>query len=67
MDEQVDQAARKKRASNSSALIALGGALFLMGALILNTNPDNGGPGAIMFALLGVGLIVAGIVTRPRG
>lgn len=49
----------------STAVITLGVLLFLAGGALTANNPDAG-PGGILFALLGVGLIVAGIVIRPR-
>jgi hypothetical protein len=66
MDEQTRAAGRKKAPSNGTALIVLGAALFVMAFMILSTNPEGGAVGAVLFGVLGVGLIVAGIVIRPR-
>lgn len=57
--------ARSKQVSNSTALVVLGLILFFAGGA-LTAYGTGDGPGGILFALLGIGLIVAGIVIRPR-
>ena len=54
---------RKKQASNATALVVLGLILFALGAVLVSSTGNLGGG---LFAVLGVGLLVAGIVTRPR-
>lgn len=54
---------RKKQVSNATALIVLGLVLFFLGGALASST---GKPGGLLFGVLGVGLIVAGIVIRPR-
>lgn len=54
----------KVRQSRSTALIVLGVLMFVMLAMASATNSEGMGPGALILGLLGVGLLVAGLVTR---
>lgn len=49
----------------STRLVVLGLLLFFAGGTLTASNPDSG-LGGVLFALLGIGLIVAGVVIRPR-
>lgn len=55
----------KKQPRNSTLLVLLGVILFFTGGALASNNPE-GGLGGLLFGILGVGLIVAGIVTRSR-
>lgn len=60
--EAVKEVRGKQR---STSLITLGLILFFGGAALAANNTE-GNPGGILLALLGIGLVVAGIVIRPR-
>lgn len=50
--------------NRSNAMVTLGVVLFVLAGLIVNSNPDGGSMGAILFGMLGVGLLVGGLVIR---
>lgn len=62
---QAEARAEVRGRQRSTWLIGLGVLLFFAGGASTANNPDAG-PGGVLFAVLGVGLIVAGIVIRPR-
>lgn len=52
------------RQNRSNGMITLGVVLFVLAGLILSANPDDGSTGAILFGILGGGLLVGGLVIR---
>ena len=65
--QRVQQAVTPKdvRQNRSNAMIVLGVVLFVFVGMIFTTNPEAGAP-AILFGVLGAGLIVGGLVIRRR-
>lgn len=51
------------RQQRSTAMVVLGSLLLVFGA-VLAVYGTGGGPGALIFAVLGAGLIVGGLVIR---
>lgn len=68
MDDEPALAQAKEdvqRRRRNTWLIVFGVLLFFAGGTMAANNP-GGGFGGLLFGILGVGLVVAGIVTRPR-